>query len=181
MEQYVITRETMVAAKSYLQITKKMEFLDHASECFDRLSITNGNDPMPPMWKENAGLKARYLLAALLHFYLEEPTLVFEDAGHFLISEETFDKFASNHPIMQIERFKRDKDESIRNKAYDLLADYFQLEKAFNAEIRSMLDVQNDMVLRQQLLMRESMAELPKVLEDLKALQEKKGAGENGA
>ena len=173
MEQYVITRETMVAAKSYLPITKKMEFLDHASECFDRLSITNGNDPMPPMWKENAGLKARYLLAALLHFYLEEPTLVFEDAEHFLISEETFDKFASSHPIMQIERFKRDKDESIRNKAYDLLADYFQLEKAFNAEIRSMLDVQNDMVVRQQLLNKMVVQELPAILPQLQELMSK--------
>lgn len=173
MEQYVITREAFLAAKNYLPIAKKMEFLDHASECFDKLSIKNGNDSMPPMWKENAGLKARYLLAALLHFYLEEPTLVFEDAGHFLISEETFDKFASSHPIMQIERFKRDKDESIRNKAYDLLADYFQLEKAFNAEIRSMLDVQNDMVVRQQLLNKMVVQELPAILPQLQELMSK--------
>ena len=175
MEQYVITRETLIGAKSYLPIQKKEEFLEHATECFDRLSITSGDEEMPPMWKENASLKARYLLAALLHHYLAEK-IVFEDAEHFLISEETFDKYASSHPIMQIERFKRDKDENVRNKAYDLLSDYFELTRMFSTEIAEMLAVQNDPVLRQKMISDELVKQLPQTLEQIKELTNSKNA-----
>lgn len=170
MEQYILTREVLMAARSYVPIQEKMTFLEYAPGCYDKLSIKNGNDSMPPMWKENEGLRARYLMYAMMHKYLGVEVEVESDG---LLTPEEYDRFAASHIIMQLERFKRDKEESVRNKAYDLLADFFELQKMFSTEIRSMLDVQNDMVVRQQLLNKMVVQELSAILPQLQELMSK--------
>lgn len=174
MEKYLLTEEAMLGADTYLPLAEREEFLSRADRCFDRLSIKNGENTMPPMWKENYSLKARYLLAALLG-YLKIP-FSHEGGDKLLITTEDFDKYEGSHIVAQVERFKRHKDETVRNAAYELMGDYFKLEKAFAAEIRALLDVQNDAVVRQQLLNREAMAELPAALEQLKGLMEAREA-----
>ncbi len=164
-----ITREQILAASTYMTLAEKTELLNRADRCFDRLSITSGGEAMPPMWKENYGIKARYLMAALARM-LKLPYEA-DNGDEMLMNEKDYDRFGDSHVIMQIERFKRDKDEAVRDAAYDLMGDYFQLEKAFSAEIKAMLDVQNDAVIRQQQMSKEAMAELPKVMEALKELQ----------
>ena len=170
MEKYILTRDMLMAAKSYLPLEEKQKILSYADRCFDRLSITSGDEPLPPMWKENAGLKARYLMAALLGYFGIEA----EAESEGLITQEVYDYYAGSHIYMQIERFKRDRDEIVKNKAYDLMSDYNQLEKMFNAEIRALLDVQNDTVVRQQLITKDIMQQLPWALQEFKALIEKR-------
>lgn len=167
MENYVVTKEQLLKAKTYLTLEEKEAILNKADLCFDRLSITAGDEAMPHMWKENYGLKARYMMGALLT-YLRVP---FEhESDEMLITVEDYDKFASAHVVMQIERFKRDKDENIRNKAYNLLSDYFELARMFSTEIAEMLAVQNDPVLRQKMISDEIVKKLPETMEQIKVL-----------
>ena len=175
MEQYVVTKEQLLGARTYLPLEEKMAFLERADRCFDRMSVTLGDEAMPPMFKENCALKARYLMGALARYVGIEYAADENDA--MLMTEADCDKFGASHIIMQLERFKRDKDESARNAAYDLLSDYFKLEKAFDAEIKSLLAVQNDPVIRQMQMNKAAIAELPRLLEQFKALQETKGEG----
>lgn len=175
MEQYVVTKEQLLGARTYLPLEEKTAFLERADRCFDRMSVTLGDEAMPPMFKENCALKTRYLAAALA-VYLRIPYDSEEDDA-MLMSEADCDKLGESHVVMQIERFKRDKDEVVRNAAYDLLSDYFRLEKAFDAEIKALLAVQNDTVIRQSQMNQAAMAELPALLEQFKSLQETKGEG----
>ena len=68
----------MQEAEAYVPISKKAEFVHYCAErCFDKLNITaaSGNDTlstMPPMWKENPELKARYMMGGLLKLYLKQ-------------------------------------------------------------------------------------------------------------
>ena len=169
MSNFMLTKETLFHANTYLPIEEKTAFISkYAERCFDRLSITTGNDEMPPMYMENTALKSRYMMYALVVKYLG----VEQEAEDALMSVEDYDKYAGSHIIMQIERFKKDKE--LCDICYDLLSDYFDLVKRFENQIRGLLAVQNDMVVRQQVLMQTTMQELPQVLEQLKGLQEKK-------
>ena len=61
--------------KTYIPLAEKLAFAEYCgSRCFDRMEIhaSDGgeNVPMPPMYKENAGLKMRYLMGALVKMYL---------------------------------------------------------------------------------------------------------------
>ena len=167
MEKYELTKKTIMEARTYLPLAEKMEFLSNAQNCFDRLRITDGKEEMPPMWKENAGLKARYLMRVLLVNYLG---ISCEEESDYLITEAEYDKYAGSHIIMQIERFKRDADKDARDTAYDLLSDYFHLEKSFQSEINALLGVQNDSIIRQQQMTKEAVALLPSIIEQLKEL-----------
>lgn len=173
-----ITREQMLKARTYLPLVEKNALLERADRCFDRLAIKSEGEPMPPMWKENSGLRARYLMVALASYF----PLPFRHEGDdpLLMTAEDFDRFGESHLLMQIERFK--KDEATRDKAYDLLFDYRSLERCFDREIRALLDVQNDAVIRQAQMTWTALGELPGLMEQLRAMQEgKKEAGENGA
>ena len=64
----------------------------------------------------------------------------------------------------------------VKNKAYDLLFDYRDFCKRMGAQVNGLLTVQNDAVLRQSMMAKAEMAELPKLLAELKKLEDKKDA-----
>lgn len=174
-----ITKNMIMNARTYLPLEEKEAFAaKNAARCFDRLQISAGNDAMPPMYMENAAIRLRYLMYAMAHLYLgasvETDT---QDGGaeSELMTVAEYDKWAGSHVFMQMERLKKEAD--IRNKVFDLLSDYFQLEKMFDRQIRGLLDVQNDAVVRQSMMMKADAAELPKLIEALNALRET-GKGE---
>ena len=182
MEQYVLTAEALLKARTYVPIREKTAFVNEiAPKCFDRLQITAGDqEPMPPMYMENAALKARYLMTALVKLYLRDASVWGEPDDEWLMTEEAYDRFAGSHIFAQIQRFKSDA--ALRNQSFDLLDDFRELERMLTAQMRGMLAAQNDAVLRQQLLNREAMGQLPEVLKSLRELQEaekrkKKGGG----
>lgn len=175
----VLTRDMMNQARDYIPLAEKEAWVaENAPKVFDKLAITSDNDPMPPMYMVNTGLKSRYLMAALVRLYFkiapDEPN---ED--EWLISVTEYDAWAGSHVINQLERFKRDAE--LKTKAYDLILDYKDLEKRFSAQISSLLAVQNDPVIRQAQQSAAMIKELPAVLEQLKALQEGKQNAEQPA
>lgn len=171
-----ITKGMMEAARDYVPLTEKEAWVaENAPKCFDKLQITADDDPMPPMYMVNTGLKSRYLMAALARLYLRAAPLgAAEDEQ--CMSVEEYDAWAGSHVMNQLERWKRD--ETFRAKTYDLLFDYKDLEKRFSTQLSGLLAVQNDSVIRQAQQSAAMLKDLPAVLEQLKAMQEEKQNGE---
>jgi hypothetical protein len=90
-----------------------------------------------------------------------------------LMSDACFDRWAGSHVFNQLERLKRDAE--LRDKVFDLLADYKDLEKRFSAQLAGLLTVQNDSVVRQSQYTAAQMKALPGLLEELKKLSDRKG------
>ena len=173
-----ITKEMLTAAKDYVPISVKGEWVQEVAErCFDRLSITYGEEQMPPMYAINTEVKSRYLMGFFVQNYLgilggevtSEP---------WLMPEEEYDAWAGSHIFGQIDRWKHDAE--VRDKCYDLMADYKDLEKRLSSRISGMLAVQNDPVIRQTQDMAKQMESLPALLEQLKQLQDAKGEKDDG-
>lgn len=176
MKKFPLKKEMLLNARTYLPLAEKMAFVnENAPKCFDRLQISAGDDAMPPMFMENTALKSRYLMYALTAMYLgfavdTEPE---DDAEGTLLTEEGYDFYAGSHIFSQIERFKSDAE--LRDRCFDLLSDYRDLEQRMNAQIAGLLAVQNDPVMRQSMLMRADMEALPGLVDELKKLGEQKG------
>ena len=141
----------MQEAEAYVPISKKAEFVKYCAErCFDKLNITaaSGNDTlssMPPMWKENPALKARYMMGGLLKLYLKQNPQTDEN-DEWLLTEQEYDRWAAAHILNQIERMKSNA--SLRDKCFDLLQDYKTLEKMLNTEVYGLIRAMNDSVSR---------------------------------
>lgn len=168
-EKVVITKEMLLTARDYVPNAVKEAWVgEKAKLCFDRLEIKADGEKMPNMFLLNTGLKARYLMTALIDLYFR---LEYEqdenDAG--LMSEDDYDRWAGSHAINQIERLKSDAE--ARNKCFDLLSDYKDLEKRFSSQLNGLLAVQNDTVLRTAEYAKtqstEAMPELAKALQEL--------------
>lgn len=141
--------EALKSARDYIPAAEKAEFVSAcAGRCFDKLRLTaDGVVPLPDMYKENTGVKERYLLGALLRLYFgEEIEAADAEKDPWLMAEPEYDRWAELHIISQIQRAKGDTE--IRDRCFDLLGDYWALEKQFNAEINGMLRAMNDPVTR---------------------------------
>ena len=172
IDKIELTKEILMDAATYMPLNDKEAWVsENAPKCFDKLAITADNEPLPPMYMLNTGLKSRYLMAILVGGYLNLEIKTEErDAG--LMSVEDYDRWAGNHVLNQIERMKKDAD--VRDTCYDLLADFKDLEKRFSAQLNGLLTIQNDTVIRQSEYTATQMKEeLPLILEQLKELQGK--------
>ena len=169
MEKFRLTKEMFAKARKYIPLAEKTAFIDaNAPKCFDRLQISANDDAMPPMYMENTELKNRYMMYALTAMYLGL-NVEHED---MLLTQAEYDKYAGSALYNQVIRMKAVPD--LCNDAFDFQADYRDFEKRFGAQIHGLLDVQNDMVLRQSMMAKAEMAELPALLEELRKLGDKK-------
>lgn len=162
-------------AQTYVPLLKKAEIVSYCAErCIDRVVVNTGEKfrgDTPPMYRENGQRKRRYLMGILVREYLR---IEFDGCEHdlWLMSADDYDRMGSRHLINRIERMKGQKGEE-REKAYDLLADYRDMERMLNTEINADLAVMNDVVARMTMsaasaVTPESMAELVQMAETLK-------------
>lgn len=179
MEKIKITREMLAEAEDYLPCTAKEAWVEeNAAKCFDRLAVKVDEDPLPPMYMVNEGIKRRYLMAAFAKLYMKQEYDA-DERDPALMGAEDYDKWAGGHVFSQMERLKRDAE--ARDKCFDLLDDFRDLEKRFFAHIAGLLAVQNDAVVRQAQYSTASLQALPGLLEQLKALQDGKGEADGAA
>lgn len=169
MENVKLTREKLLSMRDYVPLTEKMQFVAEAADgCFDRmeLKISGGADslPMPPMYKDNTSIKSRMLMGAFVKLYLEE---AFETDGEnpWLMSVPDYDRFCGSHIFNQIERMKAEGGE-VRDKAFDVLSDWRDLEKRFNTEVYNLMQVMNEPVSR--IMMAMQMQTTPEAMQGLK-------------
>lgn len=144
---YRITEEDIRNANTYVPIGKKSEFVEHIGEnrCFQVLSISYGEEAMPPMYREDHELKSRYMLTALLKMYFKKEVETVED-DEWLMPRDEYDRWCANHVFNTIERFKSN--QALRDQVFNLLYDYKDLEKRVNLELFGRLNVMNDVLLR---------------------------------
>lgn len=149
-----ITPEMVEGARCYVPYAEKKLFLDDvAPRCFEALEISasadSGDSALPPMYKENCFAKQRYLAAALIRLYFGmELELEDADGQKWLISLDQFDAWQASQAMNQLERMKGKVAPELRDKIFDLISDYRDLEKKLNTEVFGLLQVMNDPVSR---------------------------------
>lgn len=174
-ERITITEETINNGVSYALCEVKEKFVEDVyMKCLNRVDVNlddSGNAPMPYMYMENTFLKSRYLMTALAKFYLRMDVET-EDGDMWLMTRNEYDRFGASHVIGQLNRF-RNNNPDLKDKVFDLLRDYSDLERRLSNAIRSGLTVMNDPANRifQKITMdvsEESLNAQKEQLEDLK-------------
>ena len=185
-ERITITEETINNGVSYALCELKEKFVEDVyMKCLNRVDVNlddSGNAPMPYMYMENTFLKSRYLMTALAKFYLRMDVET-EDGDMWLMTRNEYDRFGASHVIGQLNRFRNNNPE-LKDKVFDLLRDYSDLERRLSNAIRGGLTVMNDPTNRifQKITMdvsEEALASQKEQLEDLKKqFAELKGDGD---
>lgn len=150
-ENYKITQEVMEKAQTYIPIAmKELIASDLARDCIKETQMIRPHDAeepeesefgLRPVYGESPSTKARIMMTILMSMYLK----VWDDDAPFLCAAEEYDKWAGAHVLNQIERFKSGE---YREKAFDLIADYREMERYLNSAIYSVLRELNDPVKR---------------------------------
>ena len=187
---FLLTEEMVKNAVSYVPVEQKMQFVEDCYlACLNKVNINldDGEDSaLPDMWMEDTFKKAKSLTGALMFFYFPfAEEMETEDGNQWMLTNECYDRIAGGNLINQLERFKSNN--SVRDKVFDLLRDYFSLEKSLSSAVRSGLAVMNDPINRmfQKLAMdtstealeaqKQALADLQEQLEKLK--EERKESG----
>lgn len=182
MEYKKLTDEMLSKARDYVPLMEKMVFVRTcAVDCFDRMELRLTDGTALPFFKENGERKSRYMMGALVKLYLMQ-TIEPAEGTEFLMAADDYDRWAGGHIIGQLSRMKA-KGGDIGGKANDLLSDYKELEKRFNAEVYALLQGMNDPVSRMQQMamqsmtpeaMRELMRESGEIKDELEELRKKR-------
>ena len=171
----ITVKEVFAKANTYVPLMEKAAIVRHCAErCIDRVVVDTGEKfrgDVPPMYRENGQRKRRYLLGILVRAYLRLDFVPCEE-DKWLLSADDYDLVGGVQLINQIDRMKKQSD-TLRDKAYDLLADYRDMERMLNTEINANLTIMNDVVARMAMsassaMSPESMAEIAQMAEALK-------------
>lgn len=147
LDYKTITEQDIRNAATYIPIGEKSEFVQYIGDnrCLQAFNISYGDDALPPMFREDHELKSRYMLTALLKMYLKQNVETLED-DEWLMTRDEYDRWCGGHLMNTIEHFKANKE--LRDKIYNMMADYKDLEKRVNLELYGRLNVMNDILLR---------------------------------
>lgn len=175
-----LTNETVANANTYVPLMAKIGFAEYVAEkCISAVEISTYGESgetstLPPMYREDTAKKSRYLMGALLVMYFGINTAPsYDDNGEledeYIMSVEEYDSWSEGHIFNQIERFKSDV--ALRDICFDIMQDYRDLEKRVNTAIYSLLQVQNDLLVRFKVMV--SMETNPANIEELLAALQK--------
>ena len=150
-DEFKITKAIMEQADTYIPIAmKEMIASDVARVCVKETAKVrpNGEEEeqgdeyaFAPTFCEIPSSKARVMMTILLSVYLH----IWGDDTPLLCDVESYDQWARAHVLNQLERFKAGE---YREKAFDLLADYKEMEKYLNSAIYAVIRELNDPVQR---------------------------------
>lgn len=185
MEFKKLTEEILMKARDYVPLMEKAAFTaECAGRCFDRMDVKLESGQVIPYYKENVERRSRYLMGGLAKLYFGEEIDPVEGETYLLAADD-YDRWAGGHIMGQIDRMKSGAP-ALRNKAFDLLADYRDLEKMLKTEIYSLLQAMNDPVSRFQEAasqamtpeaMKQSMAALEGLKGELNEMRRRKDGG----
>lgn len=155
MKGFTITREMIENAVSYMPIsTKAAVSKEIAKRAVGSLKVSEQNKKanaflaLPELCGEIPKIKAILLLNAFVGFYLDIDVVetykkaVQDENGTEPDSEDMYDYFASSHLFNQMERFKSDME--LKDKIFDILADYKDFKKFCEMEIHNEMKNRND-------------------------------------
>ena len=149
--EFMITDATMAQADTYIPLTmKEMIANDMARACVKRTDLIHpfgekaeysGEYGVSPVYCESPSSKARVMMTVLMVMYLH----IWGEDTPYLCEVSDYDQWAGAHVLNQLERFKAGK---YREKAFDILADYKDMERVLNSAIYAVLREKNDPVTR---------------------------------
>lgn len=189
MAKIILTEQDVLKAKSYIPIMEKEKWVQTAAPvCIDKMMIAakegDFNLPMPAMFKDNLQRKSRCLMTAFVVMYLGRKIDITDDG---MMGADDYDRYAGSHVFNQLERLKGKAE--VRDKVFDILSDYRDLEKRLNTEVYNLMQIQNDGVSRQMAMMQmqttpealqSGMAELKKLTDQLGTFKAEKAGEVNG-
>lgn len=135
---------------TYIPLARKQEIAEHiASGSMVRYRSTVGyqGEEMfeDAVCGENVSIRWRYMMGVLLRYYLGmefEPV----EGEDYLMAQEDYDRAAGKHILNALERMKSDA--AARDKVFDLLRDYKDLERMVSTEISAQIAARNDLLPR---------------------------------
>ena len=148
METFKITKEMLVKAKSYMPLNEKIAYSKSVAEiCLKEYKTAEENAigekflAFPYLKGEDMGLKSVLLLNVLLGFYFDIDVKENNEKVY-----EQYDYYAGGNILNQIERFKSDYE--VKDKVFDLIADYKDFKKMVDTEIYNLKTLSNDSLAR---------------------------------
>lgn len=143
---FELTDEIMSKAVAFMPIEEKAELAKEiAKKCVVDIPTAEQNLEgekflaLPYIKGEDRELKSLCLMQILLNYYLElgvKPPF----------DEDKYNFYAGGSILNQIERYKSNFD--LKNKAFDLLADYKEFRKFVDVEVNNLIAVNNDTLAR---------------------------------
>ena len=138
----VITEEMVKRAEEYIPLSQKIAFVEvYSGDCLRPVDISTQklqSDallPLPHLYEEDLLHKQLVLMKVFLEMYLHV-----EVPAEFSCKE--YDKFAKAHPMNQLERLKNIP--SVKDKVFNIIADYKELKKLFEIGIYNRKASHND-------------------------------------
>ncbi len=142
-EPFIITEEMVEKATAYIPLADKVAFaVVTAQECIEPVEIdvlniqANETMALPSLYQEDTFKKQLYLMQAFLKDYLH---IAVPDE----FTAEVYDEYAKDQPLNQLERLKTKGSPAIKDKVFDLLADYKALKKLLDREIYKLVTARN--------------------------------------
>lgn len=142
-----LTEQQIEKAESYVGLQQKEEFVEACmKQCLASVEVSlGGEDPMPTMFMESTFMKSKYLMCAFAKLYLKEEVEA-EEGDTWLMTTEAYDEWAGSHVFNQLERMKDKKE--LRDKCFDILKDYRDLERRLTTAVKGYMAVINDPINR---------------------------------
>ena len=139
-EKFVITKETVQNAKTYMPLDEKWNYAKVLSQtCLVEAGEQEKSMGLSPLWKEDNYLKAICVQNIFLSYYLG---LELQEVA----TVEEFDRYAEGQYMNCLERFKNDP--ALKEKIFDMLYDFRELKKLIDVEIYQEKQVRNDSINR---------------------------------
>lgn len=150
MNEFKITKELILKAKSYMPLEEKIAYSTSIAEnCLRDYKTADQNRvgekflALPYLKGEDMGLKSVLLMNVLLGFYFDIELKTSDNSDDVY---KEYNKYASGNILNQIERFKSDVE--IKDKVFDLIADYKDFKKMVDTEIYNLKALNNDPIAR---------------------------------
>lgn len=181
MEKIVITGEMIDKAESYLPLARKLAIIEVITPlCIStvRLVDEKGEASVPNRAEEDVLYSRRAAMGVFLRHYLNYEFEGWEE--DIALPLNLYDQWAGSHVFNQLERLKSVA--AVRDKVFDILADYKEFVKLLNNAIYTRINHQNDAVLRFNQMMesnttpeafQQAREELIKLAEEAKQVSEK--------
>lgn len=147
MEKIVITGEMVDKAESYLPLARKLAIIEAVTPlCIStvRLVDEKGEASVPNRAEEDVLYSRRAAMGVFLRHYLNYEFEGWEE--DIALPLNLYDQWAGSHIFNQLERLKSMT--AVRDKVFDILADYKEFVKLLNNAIYTRINHQNDFVLR---------------------------------
>lgn len=150
---FIITKEIIEKAKTYMPIEDKISLSKIIAEkCVDIIPQSRKNPisdrankilslPLPE--GELSALKSMLTMSVLLGFYFN---IDIDTQNKDAMTFASYDEYASSHPLNQLDRLKSNAE--IRDKVYDLVADFKEFKKMVDIEIYNIRTYRNDPLIR---------------------------------